>query len=109
MYPDSTVSDVHAKLECAPSISAVRTMLKRLVNKNLVTETRIRECISFRVRLDKSDMVADALHRITEVFFRGSPVALIGALLELYAPLEDEQLAKVADLLRQFGNSERCQ
>ncbi len=109
MNPDSTVSEVRANLERAPSVSAVRTMLKRLAEKDLVTERRVQECITFRVRLDKTDMVEDGLHRITDVFFGGSPVAAIRALLDLYSPLDEEQQAAIGGLLRDCAAKENCQ
>ncbi|QUL38777.1 BlaI/MecI/CopY family transcriptional regulator [Erythrobacter sp. JK5] len=106
--PDATVSEVIADIDGAPSASAVRTMLKRLVGKQLISETRRDEYISYRVRLNCAEIVDDCLHRLTDVLFAGSRTAAVNALLEMDGPLTDGEWREIESLienLRQSGNA----
>lgn len=97
--PDATVAEVIAGMQRAPSASAVRTMLKRLVGKQLITETRREEYISYRVRLDNSDIVETSLHRVVNVFFAGSRTAAVNALLGIDGPLSRNELDELKTLI----------
>lgn len=107
--PDATVAEVLEGLDGAPSASAVRTMLNRLVGKRLICSTHRESGITFRVRFENKDIVKESLQSVTEVFFGGSHLAAANALLGMAGPLTSKEMRELEELVGQIQNEGKAQ
>ena len=96
-----SVSDILAELESPPSYSAVRAMLRILVDKGYLKIREEGRKYVYHASLSKQKTQKTALRRMLNTFFGGSPTAAVAALLELESHGISETEAKK---LRQLIN-----
>ncbi len=78
----SSVSDVRDQLTEAPSYSAVRTMLTRLVAKGYLRYRREGMRYVYSPARQKESASKDALRRVLNTYFGGSVAQAVNALLD---------------------------
>lgn len=80
---EASVGDVRAKLEAAPSYSAVRTMLGLLVEKGWLKQRRDGKRLLYRSAASRDKSQRNALKRMLQTFFAGSAGDAVAALLDM--------------------------
>jgi predicted transcriptional regulator len=78
----SSVSEVRERLADAPSYSAVRTMLTRLVGKGYLRYKREGMRYVYSPARQKDSVSRDALRRVLNMYFGGSVAHAVNALLD---------------------------
>ena len=76
-----SASQLQALLPGAPSYSATRILLRRLVAKDLLTFTNEQNRYIYSAKVPRSTAGQAALERLVETFFDGSPTSTFSALL----------------------------
>lgn len=93
---EATAQDVMAKLPNAPSYSAVRTMLSRLVKKECLDFHQVGSKYIYRAVMDTGAATKSALKNVMKTFFNDSPAAAVTALLGMEENgLNDDELQKI--------------
>lgn len=96
-----SVGDVQKGLDDGSSYSSTRASLTRLVDKGLLRYTRDGVRYLFSPVEDVETASQNAIRRVIDTFFRGSPVATIDAVLKFSGDsLSDDELEKLDELLR---------
>ena len=104
----ASVTDVLAEMPDPPTRTAVRTMLRILEGKgHLAHDKRGREFI-YRPTTPRNRAARSALRRVLDVFFDGSfEKAAATHLLDPGSDLSEEELARVAALIRDIREKKR--
>jgi predicted transcriptional regulator len=98
----ATVSEVMADLSGDPAYSTVRAQLRVLQDKGQVRHEEQGLRYVYLPAASRRTVRQSALKHLVETFFEGSPEKVVAALLgKDRAPLSDEQLERMADLIRQ--------
>lgn len=100
----ATAAAVRAAMPDALSDSAVRTLLKRLEDRGLVSRTSGEDGFGYRPVPRTETVAAGALQRMVDTFFAGSAASAATALLGMggrLKPDEIEALEKVLDAARE--------
>lgn len=101
---EGTAASVRGALSDPPSDSAVRTLLGRLVAKELVTHRTVNQAYVY-APAERTEAVAEtALERLVQTFFHGSAARAATALLGMERkldPQEIEMLQRAIDKARQ--------
>jgi len=96
-----SVGDVQAGLDDGSSYSSIRASLTRLVDKGLLRYTQDGVRYLFSPVEDMETASQNAIRRVMDTFFRGSPLATIDAVLKFSGDsLSDDELEKIEELLR---------
>lgn len=103
----ATAAAVRAALPDALSDSAVRTLLKRLEDRGLVSRSSSEEGFAYRPVPRTATVAAGALKRMVDTFFAGSAASAATALLGMSAPLKPDEIAALEKLLDAARERER--
>lgn len=103
--PGMTVSDVRTQLADNSSYSSVRASLNRLVDKDHLETERSGAKLLYSPSQDTNDVSRGALKHLMSTFFKGSPAATIGAVLQFsdeeIDPHELEEIKKMIQAAEQ--------
>ena len=107
---EATAHEVHAGIPDAPSYSAVRALLKKLLDKGHVVYRVDGTRYVYRPVMDRGEARQGAVQRLLETFFDGSPAEAVMNLLgqgnrKLSADDLDEIEAMIADMRRQDASA----
>lgn len=98
---EATVADVMADLPDPPTYSAVRSVLRILANRQLVTHREDGPRYVYLPAGNPELARDDALNEVVRTFFDGSVEAAVTAILRLSdAPLSDEEVARLRERIR---------
>lgn len=89
-HREQSAQDIQQALPDPPSYSAVRALLARLVEKNLIRFYQNGPKYIYSPVVGETTVQASAISRLLKVFFRGSRVRAVNALLDA----EGEALSK---------------
>ena len=95
---EASVGDVHEALKDAPSYSAVRTMIRLLETKGLLTHRKEGTKYIYRPTQSKSSARKNALSHIVTTFFEGSATDAMAALFDS-EKLSKDDLDRIEDLI----------
>lgn len=96
----ASVTDVLAELPDPPSYSAVRTFLRILEEKGHVTHTQDGAKYIYHPANPRTPVAKEALSKLVETFFGGSPERVVAALLtDNERKLTDDDLARLSQLI----------
>ncbi len=95
----ATAAEVRAALPDTLSDSAVRTLLKRLEDRGLVSRAAGEGGFGYRPVPRTSTVAAGAMQRMVDTFFAGSAASAATALLGMSGPLKPGEIAALERLL----------
>ena len=99
---EGTAAEVRAELTDAPSYSAVRALLRILVEKGHVKHRDDGPRYVYQPTLSRKQARHSALQRVLRTFFENSPEQAVAALLDMSASkLSDEELERLRALIDQ--------
>lgn len=99
-----SVGDINKSLQDGSSYSSTRASLTRLVDKGLLRFTRDGVRYLFSPVEDVETASRQAIRRVIDTFFRGSPLATIDAVLKFSGEsLSADELKKINKLLDGLG------
>lgn len=91
-----SAQDVRAAIPDPPSYSAVRALIAKLVEKNLVSYREDGPRYIYFPVVERSEARANALQKLIKTFFAGSTVAAVNALLGMNKQdLTDDEIAEL--------------
>ncbi len=95
---ECSAHEVMERLQDAPSYSAVRALIARLMEKDMVTFRTEGTKHIYQAKMEPKKVQASAIKRLIKTFFRGSRVSAVNALLDM----DGEQLSEmeIAELER---------
>ncbi len=97
---EASVTEVLAQLENPPSYSAVRAMLGFLVGKKWLRFRRDGKRYLYRSAADKEKSRRNAIARMLETFFAGSPSDVLASLLDsTAAEITDEEFKRMSKMI----------
>jgi predicted transcriptional regulator len=96
---EATAKEVHARLPNAPSYSAVRAVLTRLVEQGHLKYREAGPRYVYTAAAGKKKLRESALQRVVDTFFGGSPLRTMNGLLGIsgssLSKEEIEELSKI--------------
>jgi len=96
---EATAKEVHARLPNAPSYSAVRAVLTRLVEQGHLKYREAGPRYVYTAAAGKKKLRESALQKVVDTFFGGSPLRTMNALLGIsgssLSKEEIEELSKI--------------
>src|SRR3954469_16474846 len=96
---EATAKEVHARLPNAPTYSAARAVLTRLVEQGHLKYREAGPRYVYTAAVGKKKLRESALQKVVDTFFGGSPLRTMNALLGLsrdsLSKEETDQLAKI--------------
>lgn len=95
----ATAAAVRAALPDALSDSAVRTLLRRLEDRGLVSRSAGGEGFAYRPVPRTDSVAAGAMRRMVDTFFAGSAASAATALLGMGGPLKPDEIEALEKLL----------
>lgn len=101
---EATAAEVRERMNEAPSYSAVRTLLGRLVAKGLVLHRSVDQAYVYRAAPQAEKLRESALQQMVKNFFDGSAVSAATALVGLSRDLDEadlEALQRAIDLAKE--------
>jgi predicted transcriptional regulator len=105
---EATVAEVMAELPDPPSYSAVRSVLRILVAKDVVTHREDGPRYVYLPAVSPNRAREEALLHVVRTFFDGSAEQAVTALLRLSdARMSDADLARLGELVRKERNTGR--
>ena len=105
----ATVGEVQEALQLQHknvAYTTIQTMLNRLEAKKVVTRDTTGRTHRYRALLEQPSATTNALRRLTERFFGGSPEAVVARLVE--SDLNDEQLERIQSLIAEHQRKEEA-
>lgn len=98
----ASVAEVLAELDSAPSYSAVRGLLRVMVEKGYLEQRQDGPRYLYSPSVRRSQAGRSAVKRILETFFAGSPERMVAALLDVSAQeMSGEQMDRLSKLIAQ--------
>jgi len=105
---EATVSEVMTDLPDPPTYSAVRSILRILAEKKLITHREDGPRYVYLPAVSADRAADEALHQVVRTFFDGSADAAVTALLRLSdVELGDDEIGKLRDRIRKARVSGR--
>ena len=99
---EASVSEVLANLADAPSYSAVRAMLNMLVEKKWLKLRRDGKKYLYRPAADREKTQRNAVARLLDTFFGGSPTDAFAALLESSPEkITDDAIERMSKMIKE--------
>lgn len=95
----SLVADICRELDNQVSGSAVRAMLKRLEEKGFVSRAPSQDGFLYSPAVPETSARQSVLSEIVRVFFNGSPVGAVSALLGMQDRLDADELDELERLV----------
>ena len=99
---EASAGEVHAALPDAPSYSAVRALLRKLLDKGHATYREDGARYVYRPVLGRAKARRSALDRVVNTFFGGSAVDAVTGLLGSKRQLSADELAQIEAALAKF-------
>lgn len=91
-----SVSQIQVCLPDPPSYSTVRALLSRMVEKQLIEFKNVDGKYIYKNIVQQSDAQVSALKRLLKIFFKGSRVSAVNALLDQDdSPLTDKEIKEL--------------
>ena len=99
---EATVGDVQEHLADPPSYSSVRTMIRHLETKGLLSHRQDGKRYVYKATQSREAASKSALRKLMDVFFAGSATDAVAAILDVSSKsLEPADLDRMARLIRQ--------
>ncbi len=99
---EATVAEVLKQLADPPSYSSVRTMIRLLESKGMLTHRQDGKRYVYKATQSRDAASRSALRKLMDVFFAGSAADAVAAILDVSSDsLEPEDLNRMAKLIRQ--------
>lgn len=99
---EAAVADVLERLPDPPSYSSVRTMIRHLESKGLLSHRQDGKRYVYKPTQSREAASRSALRKLMDVFFEGSAADAVAAILdESSESLESQDLDRIANLIRQ--------
>lgn len=106
LLENASVKEIRENIADAPSYSAVRTLVQKLVEKGHVTHREEGKRYVYYPLVDRSKASKSALSRVVSIFFRGSTFQAMNSLLDMSSQgLTDEELEKLEKLISERKGS----
>ncbi len=101
----ATAAEVREAMEDAPSYSAVRALLRILVEKGHLRHTKEGARYVYHPTQPRRNAARDALSRVLNTFYEGSAVNAVAALLDLSSKdISEEELQRLSQLVDDAKN-----
>jgi BlaI family transcriptional regulator, penicillinase repressor len=105
---EATVTEVMTDLPDPPTYSAVRSILRILAEKKLITHREDGPRYVYLPAVNADHAADEALNQVVRTFFDGSADAAVTALLRMSdADLGEEEIAKLRDRIRKASTNGR--
>ncbi len=96
----ATARAIRDQLHEPPTDSAVRSMLRRLEAKGIVTHEEEGVSYLYRLAVPRADIQRHALQRLVRTLFGGSPTRTVAALLDSNVfDITAEEVARIEELI----------
>lgn len=102
---EASVGEVHGVLPDAPSYSAVRALMRKLLDKGHASYRREGTRYMYRPVLARNRARRGALERVVNTFFDGSAAEAVVGLLGSRRDLSDDELARIEAVLARVRNA----
>lgn len=102
---EASVGEVHRVLPDAPSYSAVRALMRKLLDKGHASYRREGTRYMYRPVLARNRARRGALERVVNTFFDGSAAEAVVGLLGSRRDLSDNELARIEAVLAKVRNA----
>lgn len=97
----ATAAEIRENMPSPPSISAVRRMVAILEEKGYLNHEWQGPRYVFSATIPREQARKEAIRRITDTFFDGSPVRAVATMIDLSASeLSDEDFETLSELLK---------
>ena len=104
---EATVGEVQDAIPDAPGYSAVRALLRKLLDKGHVAYRNERGRYVYRPVQTRAKARRSALNRLVETFYGGSTAAAVVGLLGSKRELDDDELDAIEAVLQKFRPADR--
>jgi len=105
---EATAKEVRERMPNAPSDSAVRAVLTRLVERGLLKVRQAGPRYVYSPAAGKKRVRQAALRKLVDTFFEGSPIGTMNALIDMSArELSDAELAQLEKAIADAREKER--
>ena len=99
---EATVGDVLDRLPDPPSYSSIRTIIRKIEAKGLLTHRQDGKRYVYRAKQSRDTASRSALQRLMDVFFGGSAPDTVAAILDATAnDLEPSDLDRIEQIIEQ--------
>lgn len=102
---EASVGEVHRVLPDAPSYSAVRALMRKLLDKGHASYRREGTRYMYRPVLARNRARRGALERVVNTFYDGSAAEAVVGLLGSRRDLSDDELARIEAVLAKVRNA----
>ena len=104
---EATVGDVLERLPDPPSYSSVRTIIRKVEARGLLTHRQDGKRYVYRARQSRDTASRTALQKLMDVFFSGSAPDTVAAIMDVSAknldPADLDRIAEIIDQARKDG------
>lgn len=99
---EATVGDVLKRLDDPPSYSSVRTIIRKIEAKGLLTHRQDGKRYVYRAKQSHETASRTALQKLMKIFFAGSAPDTVAAILDVSAKdLDPDDLDRISQLIEQ--------
>jgi BlaI family transcriptional regulator, penicillinase repressor len=99
---EATVSEVLEQLPDPPSYSSVRTIIRKIEAKGLLTHRQDGKRYVYRAKQSRETASRTALQKLMDVFFSGSAPDTVAAIMDVSAKsLDPEDLDRISQIIEQ--------
>jgi BlaI family transcriptional regulator, penicillinase repressor len=96
---EATAAEVMDQLPEAPGYSAVRAMLRILVDRGYLQHRKDGPRYVYSATVPREDAQSSALERVVSTFFDNSVSEAVAALINMSEEFSDEELDRLSDLI----------
>lgn len=104
---EATVGDVLERLPDPPSYSSIRTIIRKIEARGLLTHRQDGKRYVYRARQSRETASRTALQKLMNVFFSGSAPDTVAAIMDVSAknldPADLDRIAEIIDQARKEG------
>lgn len=104
---EATVGEVLERLPDPPSYSSVRTIIRKIESKGLLTHRQDGKRYVYRAKQSRETASRTALQKLMDVFFSGSAPDTVAAIMDVSAktldPEDLDRISKIIDQARKEG------
>jgi BlaI family transcriptional regulator, penicillinase repressor len=104
---EATVGEVLARLPDPPSYSSVRTIIRKIEAKGLLTHRQDGKRYVYRAKQSRETASRTALQKLMDVFFSGSAPDTVAAIMDVSAktldPKDLDRISKIIEQARKEG------
>jgi predicted transcriptional regulator len=99
---EATVGEVLERLPDPPSYSSVRTIIRKIEAKGLLTHRQDGKRYVYRAKQSRETASRTALQKLMDVFFSGSAPDTVAAIMDVSAKtLDPEDLDRISNIIEQ--------